>query len=276
MFSRCLRFLFLLGVVASAAIGADNPVAPRVLRVAADPNNLPFSNDCGEGFENKILALLARDLGATIEYTWHAQRRGFFRETLKDGDCDLVAGVPRGFEHVLTTAPYYRSSYVLVYRRDRGLNLHSLEDPALRQLTIGVQMIGDDFANTPPAHALSRRGIVDNVRGFTVYGDYRQPDPPARIIDAVAAGEVDVAVAWGPLAGYFAKKHGDVLTLVPLPPFDAASGQPFAFDIAIGVRRNEPALRDQLNALLARRHAEIRSILAAYGVPQPDEPEEAK
>ena len=249
-----------------SATAATTTAAPRVLHVTADPNNLPFSNDKLEGFENKIVDLIARELGAKVEYTWWAQRRGWFRNTLKEGSCDLVPGVPWHFDRALTTAPYYRSTYALVYRTDRNLNLRSLDDPALRRLRIGVQMIGDDFANTPPAHALSRRGIIDNVRGYTVYGDYTEPNPPSRIVDAVARGEVDVAVVWGPLAGYFAKQHRE-LTVVPLPPLDIASGQPFAFDISVGVRKSEPALRNEINAILARRKTEIDAILAEYGVP---------
>src|SRR4051812_10916750 len=179
MFSHCLKraifasvgVLFLL----SRAPAAEPAQADRILRVAADPNNLPFSNERLEGFENKIVALVARELGATVEYTWHAQRRGFVRQTIKEGNCDLVAGVPKGFDMLLTTRPYYRSTYVAVARASRHLDIRSLDDPRLKQLTIGVQMIGDDFANTPPAHALSERGCIQNVRGFTVYGDYREP-----------------------------------------------------------------------------------------------------
>src|SRR4051794_33932587 len=166
----------------------------RVLRISADPNNLPFTNERREGFENKIAELLAADLGAELRYAWRAQRRGFFRQALKEGECDLVLGVPAGFDMALTTAPYYRSTYVFVTRRDRGLAVRSLDDPALKRLRVGVQIIGDDGTNTPPAHALARRGVIDNVQGFTVYGDYREDSPPARIIDAVARGEVDVAV----------------------------------------------------------------------------------
>ena len=224
--------------------GVPTSPAPRVLRVTADPNNLPFSNECGEGFENKIVELIAHELGAQVEYTWWAQRRGWFRNTLKEGNCDLVPGVPRHFDRALTTVPYYRSTYALVYRADRQLDLRSLDDPALRRLRIGVQMIGDDFANTPPAHALSRRGIIENVRGYTVYGDYATPNPPARIIDAVAQGEIDVAVVWGPLAGYFSRQKSGALTVVPLPPLDVSTGQPFAFEISLGVRKSERALRD--------------------------------
>lgn len=241
--------------------------SPRVIRVAADPNNLPFSNDRGEGFENKIVALIARELGASVEYTWHAQRRGFFRETLKDGSCDLVAGVPKGFERTLTTRPYYRSSYVIVTRRNRRLRFQSLDDPALRDLSIAVQMIGDDAANSPPAHALARRGMIDNVRGFTVYGDYRERDPPARIVDAVADGSVDVAIVWGPLAGYQALKYGGALQLEPLPALDPLTRQPFAFSICMGVRRSAVALRNDIDTVLAHRKSEIDAILSDYGVP---------
>jgi mxaJ protein len=214
------------------------------------------------------MELVAQELGATLEYTWHAQRRGFFRETMKQGDCDVVAGVPKGFDPVLTTIPYYRSGYVLVQRADRSPRVASLDDSALPALTIGVQMIGDDFANTPPAHALSRRGMTINVRGFTVYGDYRQPNPPARIVEAVARGEVDVACVWGPLAGFFARQQPVALTIQLLAPFDAKSQQPFVFEIAMGVRRNARALRDELNGVLLRKRTAIDAILAEYGVPR--------
>lgn len=267
---RASRRLALLLAFATSCLTAG-AAEPRVLRVAADPNNLPFSNERGEGFENKIIALIARELGATVEYTWRAQRRGFFRETMKEGPCDVVAGVPRGFDPVLTTAPYYRSTYVLVSRKDRALAIRSLDAPELRKLTIGVQMIGDDFANTPPAHALSRRGMIENVRGFTVYGDYREPNPPSRIMDAVLRGDIDVALVWGPLAGYFARQHGEALELVPLPAVDPVTQQRFAFDIAVGVRKGAPGLRDEIDAVLARRKPELDAILAEYGVPGGEE-----
>jgi mxaJ protein len=237
--------------------------------VAADPNNLPFSNQRLEGFENKIIALLAADLGLGVEYTWHAQRRGFFRETLQEGNCDVVAGVPAGFDAVLSTRPYYVSSYVIVRRRDHAA-IHSLDDPALRTLKIGVQLVGDDAAGTPPAAALARRGLIDNVRGYTVYGDYREPNPPARIVAAVASGEIDVALVWGPFAGYFALAHGDQLVVEPLPSSDGPTGEPFTFAISVGVRRSASGLRDALDAALRRRQADIDAILARYGVPRTD------
>ncbi|HEV2836889.1 MAG TPA: substrate-binding domain-containing protein [Pyrinomonadaceae bacterium] len=241
-----------------------------MLRVCADPNNLPFSNQKGEGFENKIAELLAQDLGERVEYTWWAQRRGFFRNTLRAGACDVVIGVPSGFEMALTTKPYYRSTYVFLSRKNRHLNLSSLDDPTLKQLKIGVQIIGDDFSNAPPAHALSRRNIIQNVKGYTVYGDYSQPNPPARIVDAVANGDVDVAIVWGPLAGYFAKQSRVPLEVVPVSPQIDQPFLPFVFDISMGVRRGDQELRDQVEQVLEKRRSDIDRILATYGIPRVD------
>jgi quinoprotein dehydrogenase-associated probable ABC transporter substrate-binding protein len=248
--------------------------AKRILRITADPNNLPFSNERREGFENKIAELIAKELNAELQYSWRAQRRGFFRETLKENRADLVLGVPAHFDMALTTAPYYRSSYVFVFRKDRNLDIHSLDDPALRKLKIGVQMIGNDGANTPPAHALANRGIIDNVIGYTVYGDYRDENPPARVVDAVGKGEVDLAIVWGPLGGYFARRHEVPLEVVPVSPA-ADPHLPFTFSIAMGVRKGDKELHDEVDAVLARKHDEIERILDDFGVPRvPDPPKE--
>ena len=248
---------------------ACHPGKPtRELRVCADPNNLPFSNQRQEGFENRLAELIGTELRAKVRYTWWAERRGFVRNTLNAGRCDVVMGMPPGTGGVLTTRPYYRSTYVFVSRRDRHLTVKSLDDPALRRLKIGVQLVGDDYANTPPVHALSRRGIVDNIVGFRVVGDYSQADPPARIIDAVAAGDVEVAVAWGPLAGYFAKRSPVPLVLTPvLPAFDPP-GLRFVFDISLAVRRDESALQRELDQILKKRKPGIDSILTEYGIPR--------
>ena len=239
-----------------------------ILRVCADPNNLPFSNEKQEGFENRIADLLAHDLGDRVEYTWWAQRRGFFRNTLRAGACDVVIGVPAGFEMALTTAPYYRSTYVFVSRKDRHLEISSLDDPRLRTLKVGVQMVGDDFSNSPPAHALTNRGIITDVKGFSVYGDYAKPNPPARIVEAVERGDVDVAIVWGPLAGYFARISRVPLSIVGVSPQIDQSYLPFVFDIAMGVRRGDNELRDQIESVIEKRRAEIDHILAEYGVPR--------
>ena len=239
----------------------------RVLRVAADPNNLPFSNDRLEGFENKIAELIARELPCRIEYHWRAQRRGFFRETLKHGGIDLVLGVPSHFDMALTTAPYYRSIYVFVTRLDRNVCVSSFDDPELRKVKVGVQLVGNDGVDTPPAHALAARSIVNNVIGFTLYGDYRQRNPPARIIDAVANGDVDVAIAWGPLAGYFAKQSKTPLDVVPVTP-EHEGPLRFSFDVSLGVSKKQPELRDQLEKFLSDHRDEIDGILNEYNVPR--------
>lgn len=239
----------------------------RVLRVAADPNNLPFSNDRLEGFENKIAELIARELHYKIEYHWRAQRRGFFRETLKNGDVDLVMGVPAHFDMALTTAPYYRSSYVFVSRVDGNPHVASIDDPQLRTLKVGVQLIGNDGIDTPPAHALAARGIVNNVVGFTLYGDYSQRNPPARVIDAVANGDVDIVIAWGPLAGYFAKNSKIPLAITPVTP-EQDGPLRFAFDVSLGINKKERELRDQLDVFLTNHRQAINGILDSYNIPR--------
>ena len=194
-----LALAMALGVNATAALAAD-------LRVCADPNNLPFSNAKGEGFENKIVTI-AKDLHENVDYVWWAQRRGYVRNTLRAGLCDLWPGVATAVDMLATSRPYYRSTYVFVTRADRHLKIASYDDPQLRKLTIGVQMVGNDAMNTPPTHALARRGIINNVRGYMLYGDYQKPNPPAAIIDAVASGAVDVAVVWGPLQAISPASH---------------------------------------------------------------------
>jgi quinoprotein dehydrogenase-associated probable ABC transporter substrate-binding protein len=244
---------------------------PRLLRVCSDPNNLPFSNAKGEGFENRLAQLIAGELHATVAYTWHAQRRGFVRETLRANQCDLIMGVPSSFELVLPTRPYYRSTYVFVQRATRGrgvARVRSFDDPALRRLRVGVQFIGDDYANTPPAHALAARGIIDNVVGFSIYGDYAQPNPPARILDAVVDDSIDVAVVWGPLAGWYARHSRVALTIVPVSPQVDVPFLPFVFDVSMGVRRDAPALKAQVEEVLVRRRDAVERILDEYGVPR--------
>jgi mxaJ protein len=241
----------------------------RTLRVCADPNNLPFSNDRGEGFENWIVEAVAKDLDATVAYAWSAQRRGFIRNTLKAGLCDLVPGVASGMGMLRTTAPYYRSTYVFVTRTD-GPIVASFDDPALRNAKIGVQLVGDDGVNTPPAHALSRRGIVENVRGYSLYGDYSEPNPPSRIVRAVADGEIDIAVAWGPMAGYFTRRASTPLRVEAVRPQIDGPRLPMIFDISMGVRKEDEALRQEIDAALERRKPEIDAILAEYGVSRAD------
>ncbi len=251
-----------------AMLGFVSVTAQAALVVCADPNNLPFSDRHEAGFENKLATLLAHDLHTDIRYEWWAQRRGFARQTFSLSRCDIWPGVAAGLETMATSAPYYTSTYVFVTRRSQPLAHLSLDDPRLRTSPIGVQLIGDDGMNTPPASALSSRGITQNIHGFTLYGDYLRPTPPAAIMDAVANGSIDVALVWGPLAGFYARHSATPLRLEPILP-DARDTAPMRFGIAIGVRRDEPQLLQRINDALRDDSSQIRHLLDAYGVPLP-------
>jgi mxaJ protein len=267
-----MRFAPIVAMALGAVVGAHSASAQggdsaqEALRVCADPNNLPFSNARGEGFENALAEMVAGELGKTVSYTWWAQRRGFIRNTLNAGKCDVIMGVPV-LDMIDTTRPYYRSTYVFVSRADRQLGFSSMAAPELRKLRIGVHLIGDDGANTPPAHALGERHIVDNVVGYMIYGDYREDSPPARLIKAVERGEVDVAAAWGPLAGYFAKRSSVPLKVVAITDTEAYRPFVFQFPIAMGVRKGDEVVAQQLNEIIERRQHDIRALLERYGVP---------
>lgn len=260
----------LLAMAASVAVhAADTSPQPalRELAVCADPANLPFSNQRLEGFENRIAQLVADDLHAELRYAWNMQRRGFLRRTLGAGACDLVLGAPAGLQGLLTTRPYYRSTYVFVSLRSRALKVQSFDDPALKRLRIGLHALGAEGANTPPAMALGRRGLGQNVRGYPLWGEDSVEDAPGQLIDAVDQGEVDIAVAWGPFAGFYAQRHPGRLALWPAEPDGGEPALPVAYELAMGVRRGDVALRDEVQAVLDRRQAQIQAILAGYGVP---------
>ena len=253
--------VLLCGAFACGALAADDA---KVLRVCADPDNLPFSHEDGSGFENRIAQLVAREMKLPLAYEWLPDRRGFVRKTLGARLCDVIIGVPFGFERTLTTQPYYRSSYVLVDRAASGAPIRSFDDPRLERMRLGVQLIGNDLAASPPGYALARHGHTTNVRGYPVPGD--EP-AAARIVRAVATGELDAALVWGPQAGYFASRAKVPLRItVVAPPADI--GQPFEFSIAMGVRRGDPALRDTLDGIIQRLQPEIDRILAEYAVPR--------
>jgi mxaJ protein len=259
-----LRATAIVCVVWSATAVAQQ--GPR-FRVCSDPQNMPFSNDRLEGFENRIAALIAKDFGTTPAYTWWGQRRGFIRNTmnatLEEGRCDVVIGVPAQYDLVRTTKPYYRSTYVFVYPKQKGWTIVSLDDPRLKKLKIGVHLLGDDYTNPPPVHELSKRGVVDNVVGFNTF--YSETNPPGAIVEAVAAGRIDLAIVWGPLAGYYAKRQRVPLELVPIP--SGKGDLPFTFDISMGVKKGNDALFARLERVLEKRKPEITGILMEYGVP---------
>lgn len=236
----------------------------KAFRVCGDPDNLPFSNSKQQGFENRIATLLAKELGDSVVYLWWPHRRGFVRSTLRAAECDVIMGVPKGFDPALETKPYYRSTYYVVSRADRHIDVTTLSDSSIKNLKIGVNIIGYDYTNTPPAEALAARGIYKNLKGYsTFYGEEHQPRD---IIDGVVKGEVDIALVWGPLAGYYAKQSTVPLKLVALPDSDS-TGLPFAYDMAIGVRHADRELRDTLDSILARKHDEVQAILREYNVP---------
>lgn len=249
----------------------------RVLRVCQDPNNLPFSNRAGEGFENKIAELLARELGWTLEYTWFPQRMGFIRNTLRRREpssnrfaCDLVIGVPAGFELASTTKPYYRSIYALVYVKGKGLDrvkvpedLVKLEAAKLKSLKLGV------FGQSPAADWLLKHGLFDQVVSYQPQSGDPERYPGEIIEKDLASGKVDVAFVWGPIAGYFAKnaRSGELAVV----PFEPAPDIQFDFQIAMGVRFGEREWKERIERLLEANRPRIQAILAAYGVPQLDD-----
>lgn len=241
---------------------ADEAKQAKELRVCGDPNNMPFSNEKLEGVENKIAEVVAKDLGETVTYFWWPHQRGVVKRVLNAKHCDVMLGIPKGYDLVTWTKPYYRTGYVMVYRKDRKLKLRSLDDPALKTLKIGVQV------NTPPHEALGRRGIADNVVGYQLMFDsnFHPEENPGKVVEDVVAGSVDVAMVWGPIAGYFVKKKGAPLEVVPIDdPSDP--GARFAFDISMGVRKRDKELKEQLEGALARRHDDIVHVLEDFGVP---------
>jgi mxaJ protein len=261
-----MRKLFALGM-ALVLLASCDLIPQRTITACADPNNLPFSNQAGQGFENKLAHMIASDLHAKLDYVWWAQRRGYVRNTLGERKCDFWPGIGSNVEMVATTRPYYRSTYMFVSRESANLKGLTLDDPRLRKLKIGVQMVGNDATNTPPAHALASRGIIANVRGYMLYGDYSKPNPPAEIVRAVERGDVDVALVWGPLAGYFAAQSPVPLRLEPVTPWMADMEYPMQFDISVGVQNGNDRLLKEIDQILQRRQGEIRKLLADYHVP---------
>ena len=229
------------------------------LRVCADPNNLPFSNQAGEGFENKVAELLAEDLAVPVTYAYHPDTMGFIRNTLNAGHCDIVMGVGSANELLQNTNPYYTSTYALVYPADAGLSIESLDDPALEDLTIGA------VARTPPVTVLAKRGLLDNMKWYHLMVDTRHYSPTRDLVEDVASGKLDVGVLWGPIAGYWASRQEVPLEVVPLPA--KVDGVPMSFRISMGVRHGEHDWKRQLNALIAEHQDEINEILHEYGVP---------
>ena len=266
MSSRCreggrarLGALLLAAASAAAIAGLPGTIAGP-LRVCADPANPPCSLADESGFENRIAALVADELGTEVRYYWWPQRRGFVRNTLDAKVCDVIVGVPAEAEGVLTTPAYYRAGYVFAYRPDRVPGLRSFDDPRLATLRVGVPLVGNDMAMTPPARALARRGLTDNVIGYAPLGSTVTAE---RMVAALADGTLDVALLWGPQAAYYARRQDFEVTLVPARD---AEGDRADYAMAMGVRRDDTDLRDALTTAVARAAPRIDAVLREFGL----------
>jgi quinoprotein dehydrogenase-associated probable ABC transporter substrate-binding protein len=239
-------------------------VDPKVLRVCADPNNLPFSSENGGGFENKIAELLAAKLDKKLAYVWYPQATGFVRNTLGAHRCDLIPGFPQGDELVQSTNPYYRTAYALVIRPDAGLDdLDTLTDPRLKEKRVGI------VAGTPPATYLAVNGLMRKAKPYPLVIDTRVDSSAQAMMRDLASGEIDVGVLWGPMAGYYAKQANPPMHVVLL--LKETGGPRLAFRIAMGVRAGDQNWKRQLNKLIAENQADINRLLLGFGVPLLDE-----
>lgn len=253
-----LRFLSLFSLL--LVVTADAAHAASTLRICADPDNLPFSNRAASGFDNRIAALAAREIGRRPEFVWVRSRRGFLREQFNRNACDMLTGVPQGMHGVATTRPYYRSAYVFVTRAREHVRIASFDDPHLNGRRIGLQILEEDLS--PPSLPLIRSGHAAQLVGFPSFGEQA-----GAIIRAVADGRVGAAIVWGPVAGYFAKTQPVPLAITPVSPAVDSSGVPFVYSISMAVHTGDSALRDALDGVLQRLQPEIQRILAEYHVP---------
>lgn len=248
-------------------LAAATLLAATDLRVCADPNNLPYSDRNERGFENALAQIVARDLNMTVSYFWFPQGHKFFSKTLLARECDVVMEVPTGVDFALTTQPYYRSTYVFISDQTHNLSIRSFDDERLRNLKIGVHVMGEEDDQVPPAVALIRRGLTHNLVGYNIFGKLSDETPAANLVRAVSDGSVDIAVVWGPLGGFFAKSASVPLQVIPVCSAPLDRNLSFTFAIAMGVRRADTELRDRLNAAIDRHHEEIEQVLRTYGVP---------
>ena len=251
---------WLMALTAAAAEGPTREATETdALRICADPASLPFSNQAEQGFENKIASLIAGELKRPLRYYWFPQSVGFVRNTLHLRQCDVISGIPTAQDLVQNTNPYYRSVYVMVYRTGSNIKAVSVGDPALREMKVGV------VAGTPPASLLARYGMLERVRPYDLVVDTRFDTPAKRAIEDVAAGEIDMALIWGPIAGYYAKQQKTALTLVPLDnePPDARMD----LHNTMAERHGETEWKRQLNDVLLKLEPKIAAILKEYSVP---------
>jgi quinoprotein dehydrogenase-associated probable ABC transporter substrate-binding protein len=252
-----------IGATAQApglGIGAEL-VDPQVFRVCADPSDLPFSNQAEQGYENRIAAVLAKEVGKKLGFTWQPQVFGFLRLTLDNYRCDVVMGMTQGNGEVENSNAYYRSVYALIFRNHNGLDgIQSLEDPRLKGKRIGI------IAGTPPATILAQNDLLDHIHAYQLSVNTRFFAPARDMTQDLASGKIDAGILWGPIAGYFASHSGGKLAIAPLLR-ESDDGPPMAFSIVMGVRHGEDAWRRRLNAAIAAQQPAITRILESYGVP---------
>src|ERR1700677_1853630 len=252
------------GARAQDAEGSIELVDPHVFRACADPRDLPLSNEAGEGFENKIADLFARKLGKSVGYTFYPDATGFIRNTLNAYHCDVVLGTAQGDDLVQPTNPYYRTGYAAAYRQDGPLKgMDSLSDPRLKTARIGI------VAGTPPATYLAMNGLLGQIKSYALVVDTRFDSPTHEMMDDLERGEIDVALLWGPIAGYYATKAKTPTAVVPL--VKEQGGPPMVFRIVMGVRHSDQNWKRDLNKLISENQSEIQAILRSYGVPLLDE-----
>ncbi len=265
-----MRPAFFLLVLMTWLIGSSDALAATAtsvhearnttyFTVCGDPNNLPYSNDKMEGFENQVAQMIAEELGRPLHYRWWPQTVGFIRNTLRVRLCDLVMGITSVNELVQNTNPYYRSVYSLVYRSNEGHRIRSLSDPALESLRLGI------VAGTPPADLLARYGLMKQTRSYQRTVDTRSYSPAADAVRDLASGELDLAIIWGPIAGYFAARHSPPLTVVPLPA--TVDGIPLAFNVSMGIRHRERRWKHKINGIIEGLQPRIDALLLTYDIP---------
>jgi quinoprotein dehydrogenase-associated probable ABC transporter substrate-binding protein len=264
-----MRAARLIGAVGWAAIvaAAGHPSLAQTgeivdrteLRVCADPNNLPFSNQSEEGFENRVARVVAEELHLPVSYYWFPQIVGFVRNTLRARQCDLVMGTVAGDDIMQTTNPYYYSTYVMVVRTDRGLSFDGMTDPKLATMRLGV------VGGTPPSDLLVRHGLMANTKPYALTVDTRYESPAHELVKDVVSGEIDVGLIWGPIAGYYIKRDSLPLRMTAL--HGEADSARMDYRIAMGVRANEPEWRRRINAIILKRQSDFTAILREYGIP---------
>jgi quinoprotein dehydrogenase-associated probable ABC transporter substrate-binding protein len=259
--------LMLGGGKTFAQAGLENAlelVDPKVLRVCADPRDLPFSNEAGQGFENAIAELFAEKLGKKLAYAYYPGSIGFVRNTLNAHRCDVIMGMPQGDELTQGTNPYYRTTYALVSKRGSELEtIETLEDPRLKGKRIGI------IAGTPPATYLAVNGLLSNIKSYPLVVDTRYDAPAAAMMDDLEQGTIDVAILWGPIAGYYGKEAKTPMSVVPL--VKETKGPRMIYRIGMGVRHTDQDWKRVLNRLIAENQDAITHILIGYGVPLLDE-----